>query len=65
MSNSKRRRGAGKPARNGNQLFEQLSKEEQQMLLKTRDMERMWQENSAFTRFIGTRGCGGPRRKGK
>ena len=65
MSNSKRRRGAKKPPRNDNRLFEQLSKEEQLALLKKRDMERMWQENSAFTRFIGTRGCGGPRRKGK
>lgn len=65
MSNSKRRRGAKKPPRNDNQLFEQLSKEERLALLKKRDMERMWQENSAFTRFIGTRGCGGPRRKGK
>ena len=65
MSKSKRRRRANKPAQNGNQLFDQLSREEQRELLKRRDMERLWNDHGAFTRFVGTEGTDGPRRRKK
>lgn len=63
MGKSRRHRRASKPAQNGNQLFDQLSPEERKELLKRRDMERMWQQHNQFSRFIGTEGCDGPRRK--
>ncbi len=56
MARSKKARRANKPARNGNQLYDQLSPEERAELLKRQQMEKLWEQEGAHSRFIGTWG---------
>jgi hypothetical protein len=59
MARSKKARRANKPARNGNQLYDQLSPEERAELRKRHEMEKLWEEHGGHSRFIGTWGTKG------
>ena len=57
VENRRGRRGARRRNRgNGNSIGERISREEKRELLKQKDMDRMWNDNNRFTRWMGHKG---------